>query len=92
MPATSAQVSLYPLGREDLSSAIGQAIEVFRQHDVSVRPGPMSTLILGEDAAVFAALQAAYRRVAGQGRLVLVATLSNACPIERGERAGAPAP
>jgi uncharacterized protein YqgV (UPF0045/DUF77 family) len=82
MPATSAQVSLYPLGREDLSSAIDQALEIFHQYNLVLRPGVMSTLIVGDDATVFAALQAAYGRSAGQGRLVLVATLSNACPVD----------
>jgi uncharacterized protein YqgV (UPF0045/DUF77 family) len=82
MPATSAQISLYPLGPKDLSSAIDQALEIFRKHDLAVKPGSMSTLVLGDDTAVFASLQEAYTRLAGQGRLVLVATVSNACPVD----------
>ena len=82
MSATSAQVSLYPLGREDLSPSGDQVLAIFQEHDLAVRPGPMSTLILGDDAAVFGALREAYCRLAGQGRLVLVATVSNACPMD----------
>jgi uncharacterized protein YqgV (UPF0045/DUF77 family) len=82
MPATSAQVSLYPLGREDLSTAIDQALKIFRKHDLAVRPGPMSTLILGDHASVFGSLQEAYGHLAEQGPLVLVATFSNSCPVD----------
>jgi uncharacterized protein YqgV (UPF0045/DUF77 family) len=90
MAATSAQISLYPLGRESLSSAIDQALEIFHQYDLAVHPGEMSTLVVGDEATVFAALQAAYRRVAGQGRLVLVVTLSSACPVDRGGNRSSP--
>jgi uncharacterized protein YqgV (UPF0045/DUF77 family) len=82
MPAISAQVSLYPLGRADLSAAIDQALEIFRKHDLVVEPGSMSTLILGDDSAVFGSLQEAYSRLARHGHLVLVATISNACPVD----------
>ena len=82
MPATSAQVSLYPLAREDLSPAIGQVLEIFRKHDLAVKPGPMSTLVHGDDSAVFGSLQEAWGRLAGQGPLVMIATISNACPVD----------
>jgi uncharacterized protein YqgV (UPF0045/DUF77 family) len=81
MIGISAQVSLYPLGSEDLSPAIDTALSILREHGLNVDPGPMSTLIAGDDETVFAALQAAFQRVAGQGRVVLVVTLSNACPL-----------
>jgi uncharacterized protein YqgV (UPF0045/DUF77 family) len=81
MIGISAQVSLYPLGQEDLSPAIDAALAIWREHGLDVIPGPMSTLIAGDDEVIFAALQAAFQRVAGQGRVVLVATLSNACPL-----------
>jgi tRNA-Thr(GGU) m(6)t(6)A37 methyltransferase TsaA len=41
----------------------------------------MSSVIRGDDAAVFAALQEAFRRVASQGQVVMVVTFSNACPV-----------
>jgi tRNA-Thr(GGU) m(6)t(6)A37 methyltransferase TsaA len=75
------QVSLYPLRQETLSPAIDEALQVFRAHDLDVDPGAMSTMIAGDDDAVFAALQEAFRRVAGQGQVVMVVTFSNACPV-----------
>jgi uncharacterized protein YqgV (UPF0045/DUF77 family) len=85
MTRISAQVSLYPLGQADLSPAIEEALHIFREHGLDVNPGLMSTLISGDDAVVFSALQAAFQRVAGQGRVVLVVTFSNACPLPETE-------
>ena len=81
MSGIAAQVSLYPLRQASLSSAIDQALQIFREHGLSVEPGAMSTLITGDDAALFAALQEAFRRVAEQGQVVMLVTLSNACPV-----------
>lgn len=81
MIGISAQVSLYPLGSEDLSPAIGEALLIFQQHGLEVAPGSMSTLISGNEAVVFSALQEAFRRAAQQGRVVMVTTFSNACPL-----------
>jgi tRNA-Thr(GGU) m(6)t(6)A37 methyltransferase TsaA len=80
MIGISAQVSLYPLGQEDLSPAIDEALRIFREYGLDVNPGSMSTLVSGGDETVFVALQAAFRRAAGQGRVVMVVTFSNACP------------
>jgi uncharacterized protein YqgV (UPF0045/DUF77 family) len=78
---TSAQVSLYPLGQEDLSPVINEALNIFRHHGLDVRPGSMSTLISGDDATVFSALQEAFQRAAKESRVVMVVTFSNACPL-----------
>jgi uncharacterized protein YqgV (UPF0045/DUF77 family) len=83
----AAQVSLYPLRQASLSPAIDGALQIFREHGLDVEPGAMSTLIAGDDAAVFAALQEAFRRVAEQGQVVMVVTFSNACPVP-GETTG----
>jgi uncharacterized protein YqgV (UPF0045/DUF77 family) len=77
----SAQVSLYPLGGGDLSPTIDQVLRIFRQHDLEVTPGSMSTLIFGDDEAMFSALLAALRRAVAQGRVVMVVTYANACPL-----------
>jgi len=81
MIGISAQVSLYPLGQEDLSPAIEEALRIFRHHSLDVNPGSMSTLICGDEAVVFSALQDAFRRAAKAGRVVMVTTFSNACPL-----------
>ena len=83
MNSISAQVSLYPLGQEILSPAIDAALRIFRAHVSHVDPGSMSTLISGDVAAVFAALQAAFQEAAGQEHIVMVVTFSNACPAPK---------
>lgn len=84
MISMSAQLSLYPLAQEDLSPAIDGALAVLSDYGLDVDPGPMSSLISGDDETVFAALQVAFQRAAAQGRVVMVVTLSNACPIAAG--------
>ena len=81
----TAQVSLYPLRKETLSPAIDEMLHILREHGLRVEPGAMSSLITGDDAALFAALQEAFRRAAEQGQVVMVTTFSNACPAPRGE-------
>lgn len=82
--ATSAQISLYPL-KDDYLPPIDAVIEVFREHDVHMEVGAMSTVLHGETAAVFGALQAAYRHTAEAGHFILVVTLTNACPVPEAE-------
>ena len=85
MIGIAAQVSLYPLRQESLAPAIDEAIAVFGEYDLDVKPGAMSSVVVGDDTAVFGALQEALRRAAGQGDVVMVVTFSNACPISGGE-------
>jgi uncharacterized protein YqgV (UPF0045/DUF77 family) len=77
----SAQVSVYPLRQERL----GPPIEVVRasltEHGLAPQTGTMSTVIVGEDAAIFAALAEAFSRTAALGEVVMTVTVSNACPI-----------
>lgn len=80
MPVT-AQLSLYPLRQPHLSPPIERALQVLRSYGLTVVPGTMSTLVSGEDNAVFAALKEAFQEVAQQGDVVMVVTLSNACPL-----------
>jgi uncharacterized protein YqgV (UPF0045/DUF77 family) len=81
----SAQVSLYPLGKKGLSPAIDEALRIFRERGLAVNPGSMSTLISGDNETVFAALQAAFQHAAGEDRVVMVVTFSNACPLPEPE-------
>jgi hypothetical protein len=41
----------------------------------------MSTYVVGEDQAIFAALEEAFGRASSLGDVVMTVTLSNACPI-----------
>jgi uncharacterized protein YqgV (UPF0045/DUF77 family) len=81
MIGISAQVSLYPLRQAHVSPAIEQALHVFQAHGLVVRPGDMSTLVTGSDEAVFDSLKEIFAQTALQGDVVMVVTLSNACPM-----------
>jgi uncharacterized protein YqgV (UPF0045/DUF77 family) len=76
----SCQFSLYPLGAEHLSPAIKAALSELEARGLAVETGAMSSLVSGPIDVVFAALAAAFAAAAADGGLVLVATVSNACP------------
>ena len=77
----SAQVSLYPLRQEQLSPAIREMQAALTSAGLHVTPGPMSTLVTGEGAALFDALKESFLRAAATGHVVMTATVSNACPV-----------
>jgi uncharacterized protein YqgV (UPF0045/DUF77 family) len=77
----TAQVSLYPLRQASIGPVIREAARAFRQHGLEARIGEMSTLVWGEERAVFAALEKAFHRAAERGDVVMAVTLSNACPV-----------
>lgn len=79
----SIQVSLYPLGDYDITEKIFGFLDVFESHDLTYKVGSMSTVISGETAKVFEALQAAYRWMAEDARFVIVCTMSNSVPTEK---------
>jgi uncharacterized protein YqgV (UPF0045/DUF77 family) len=77
----SAQISLYPLRQDHLSPVIHEMRVALRVAGLDVTPGPMSTMVTGDGAAVFEALKIAFLRTAATGHIVMTATISNACPI-----------
>jgi uncharacterized protein YqgV (UPF0045/DUF77 family) len=77
----SAQISLYPLRQDHLSPAIQEMQDALRVSGLDVAPGPMSTMVTGDGAAVFDALKSAFLRTAATGHVVMTATVSNACPV-----------
>jgi len=77
----SAQVAVYPLRQSRFSPTIGKATEVFKKHGLTVDVGAMSTIVSGEDKAVFEALREAFIDIAEKGALVMMATFSNTCPV-----------
>jgi uncharacterized protein YqgV (UPF0045/DUF77 family) len=81
MYGISAQVSLYPLGQDDLSPTIDAAVGEFDRQGVERQTGSMSTVLWGDDEKVFPALLGAFREAASRGHVVMVITLSNACPL-----------
>lgn len=81
MSAVSAQVSVYPLRRLSVGAPIEACVAAMRRHDVEVGPSPMSTVVVGPEVEVFRALEAGYRAACEGGEAVMVATISNACPL-----------
>jgi uncharacterized protein YqgV (UPF0045/DUF77 family) len=80
MYGITAQLSLYPLGENDLSPAIDAALAALDRHGVERQTGAMSTVVWGDDEQIFPALRDAFRGAAARGQAVLVITVSNACP------------
>ena len=81
MNGISAQVSIYPLRQESLSTVVDAVLERLRAHPLDVQPGPMSTLITGGVDALFTALRDVFHDASGRGDVVMIVTLSNACPV-----------
>lgn len=76
------QFSLYPLRESRISPALEGAIAGLRAAGLEPEVGTMSTYVEGEGTAVFDGLRRAFEAAAERGDVVLVATVSNACPIE----------
>ncbi|MBN1956411.1 MAG: thiamine-binding protein [Anaerolineae bacterium] len=85
MSMLTAQVSLYPLRQASIGPPIRAAVRVLRAYGLETRAGEMSTLVWGEEQAVWAALQEAFRQAVAAGDAVMVVALSNACPKPAGE-------
>lgn len=79
----SAQISLYPLRQSRLSPAIEAVRAALVAHGLTPQTGAMSTIVVGEDAVIFAALGEAFAKAAETGHVVMTLTVSNACPIMR---------
>ena len=82
----SAQISVYPLRQDRLGPTIEAVRAALAAHGVAPEVGPMSTIVVGEDAVIFAALGEAFAKAAALGEVVMAVTVSNACPIP--DRAG----
>jgi len=80
MSVITAQVSLYPLRQVSIGPAIRKAVRIFRERGLETCRGAMSTLVWGEEQAVFAVPQEAFHQATESGDTVMVVTLSNACP------------
>jgi uncharacterized protein YqgV (UPF0045/DUF77 family) len=78
----SAQIAIYPLRQPRLSPAVQAIGDALVSAGLRPEVGPMSTLVTGEVAHLFAALQTAFVRAAAEGPVVLTITLSNACPVD----------
>lgn len=77
------QISLYPLRQSELSPSIDSALGILREHGLEVTPGTMSSVAAGNDDDLFAAIKEIFQNNAEQGDVVMVVTLSNACPVSQ---------
>jgi uncharacterized protein YqgV (UPF0045/DUF77 family) len=78
----SAQVAIYPLRQDRLTPAIAAVRAALEAAGLRPEAGPMSTIVTGEAATVFSALENAFGRAAAIGHVVMTVTVSNACPVE----------
>jgi len=77
----SAQISIYPLRQERLGPAVEAVRDALVAHRLRPEIGAMSTVVVGEDAVIFAALAEAFAKAAASGHVVMTTTISNACPF-----------
>lgn len=77
----SCQFSLYPLGVDHLSPILSEALKEMADLGLTCEVGNMSTVVSGPTELVFQALEQAFGKAAEHGGVVLVATVSNACPV-----------
>ena len=77
----SAQISIYPLRQDQLGSAVEMVRTILAAHGLEPQVGAMSTIVVGEDKIIFAALAEAFARAGETGEVVMTVTVSNACPI-----------
>jgi uncharacterized protein YqgV (UPF0045/DUF77 family) len=77
----SAQIAIYPLRQKHLTAAVEAVQQALRDRGLQAEQGPMSTYVVGEDEAVFAALRDAFAQASAAGHVVMAVTVSNACPI-----------
>lgn len=80
-PGISAQVSLYPLRVKSLTPVINDALQIFKDLNLDITPGSMSTIINGNENSVWQALRDAFNTCAARSALVMTITVSNACPL-----------
>ena len=77
----SAQVSLYPLRQAQLTPGISKVSDILRTSGLDIRPGSMSTVIVGDSERIFDALKSAFQSAASLGDVVMVVSFSNCCPV-----------
>jgi uncharacterized protein YqgV (UPF0045/DUF77 family) len=77
----SAQVAIYPLRQERLTPAIAAVSRALEAAGLRPQVGAMSTMVTGESATVFRALEAAFAEAGAIGHVVMTVTVSNACPV-----------
>ncbi|HEX9725265.1 MAG TPA: YkoF family thiamine/hydroxymethylpyrimidine-binding protein [Vicinamibacteria bacterium] len=82
MKPISAQISIYPLRQQSLTGPIEGLVSTLRSRGLQVQPGTMSTIVSGDVESLFDGLKQAFEQAAEHAHIVMVATFSNACPLD----------
>lgn len=77
----SAQVAIYPLRQDRLTPTITAVSQTLDAAGLRSEVGPMSTMVTGDAATVFRALEEAFVQAGALGHVVMTITVSNACPV-----------
>ena len=80
---SSAQLSVYPLRQDRLGPAVETVRAALAARGLKPQVGPMSTIVVGKDALIFAALGEAFAKAASLGEFVMTVTISNARPVAK---------
>jgi uncharacterized protein YqgV (UPF0045/DUF77 family) len=75
-----AEISVYPLKTNELSSPIDEFCRILQAQGLKVQIGPMSSSISGECKDLFKAVQEAFEQLAEKYQVMMTAKISNACP------------
>ncbi len=73
------EVRFHPFGVRDVDAAVDEAIEIIASFDLKLSTGPLSTVVKGDPAEVFAMLRTLYERMEERHAFTLDVTLSNYC-------------
>jgi uncharacterized protein YqgV (UPF0045/DUF77 family) len=74
------QFSIYPLRQARLQPSVEAAVRAAGKGGLEVAVGKLSTVAVGDEEAVFAALRAAFDAARANGPTVMVATISTGVP------------
>jgi uncharacterized protein YqgV (UPF0045/DUF77 family) len=77
----SAQISIYPLRQAHLGPTIERARQALERRGLEPEVGTMSTVVTADVDRLFPALKEAFESAAAGGDVVMVLTVSNACPV-----------
>lgn len=77
-----AELGLCPLKADLFEETVERLAEELSQPGMSVIPGAMSPLVIGESEDVFRVISKCFAKVCTIEEVVLVAKSSNACPIK----------
>ncbi len=78
----SCQFSLYPLRQPRITPVLEEVVQSLVDMGVEFEMGSMATILQGDEEQVFAALRRAFAVAAKRGDAVLVASISNGCPVK----------